>query len=215
MNNNKYQLGKIYTIRHPDTDKFYIGSTCEKYLSRRLAGHKRQYIKKISTSNSKILFNFGVDGCYIELFENYPCNDKNELQKREGELIRLYKDNLVNKQLAGRTPKQYSEDNKEKIRSSQKIYRDNHKEEIKEMQNEWRENNKDELKIKKKEYRETNKDKIKEHKKEFYEINKKIIYEKRKVKYECICGSKISIGKKSIHEQSQKHKKALINNIII
>ena len=40
---NKYSNGKIYTIRSPSTDKIYIGSTIEKYLSSRLNGHNALY----------------------------------------------------------------------------------------------------------------------------------------------------------------------------
>ena len=36
-----YQLGKIYKITSSHTDLCYIGSTCEKYLSSRLGGHKK------------------------------------------------------------------------------------------------------------------------------------------------------------------------------
>ena len=38
-----YALGKIYKLTHPDTDDVYIGSTCQKYLSTRLCGHKALY----------------------------------------------------------------------------------------------------------------------------------------------------------------------------
>ena len=55
METNKYQNGKIYTIRHPETDKFYIGSSTQS-LSKRLAKHKGNYKcnpldKKLPTSN--------------------------------------------------------------------------------------------------------------------------------------------------------------------
>ena len=143
MNNNKYQLGKIYTIRHPDTDKFYIGSTCQEYLSRRFASHKSDYkSSKLNISNSKIIFDFGFDDCYIELFENYPCNDKNELQKREGELIRLHKNNLVNKRVEGRNIKAYGKEYSEEHNEEMKKYREEHKEEIKKYNKKYREINK-------------------------------------------------------------------------
>ena len=38
---NMYSRGKIYKIVSDCTDKIYIGSTCEKYLSNRLAGHRK------------------------------------------------------------------------------------------------------------------------------------------------------------------------------
>jgi hypothetical protein len=194
MNNNKYQLSKIYTIRHPDTDKFYIGSTCQQYLSKRFASHKKDYINKSSLSiNSKnptsstILFNMGIDDCYIELLENYPCNSKLELEKREGELIRIHKDNIVNKNISGydyknnktKYNKQYNEDNKEHIANLHKQYSKDNKEHISNRQKQYRKDNKEELKIKKKEY--------------------------SKIKYTCECGLEMLIGAKSRHEKSQKH----------
>ena len=41
MENNKYQLGKIYKIVSSQTDKIYIGSTCQKYLCNRMNNHKQ------------------------------------------------------------------------------------------------------------------------------------------------------------------------------
>ena len=144
---NKYQNGKIYTIRHPDSEKYYIGSTCEKYISNRFGGHKSNYKKylngKYSNVSSFRLFDLGIDECYIELLELFPCSSKMELTKREGELIRLYKNDVVNKRIAGVTKeakkehkkeymieyneankevkKQYYQTNKEQILEKQKI----------------------------------------------------------------------------------------------
>ena len=39
----------------------------------------------------------------IELFENFPCNSKEELNKKEGQIIREI--GTINKQIAGRTYK--------------------------------------------------------------------------------------------------------------
>jgi len=43
------------------------------------------------------------DDCYIELLELFPCNSKMELEKREGELMRLHLSKIVNKHIEGRT----------------------------------------------------------------------------------------------------------------
>ncbi len=80
------------------------------------------------------------DNWYIELFENFPCNSKEELNKREGEIIREI--GTVNKQIAGRTDKEWYKDNKERI-----------------------------LKQRKENYN-TNKDKLKEHGKKYREVKK-------------------------------------------
>jgi hypothetical protein len=94
-----YQNGKIYSIRSPNNEKYYIGSTTQR-LSCRMTGHR-----KIKNETSKEIINNG--GAYIELIENYPCNNKEELCKREGELIRQFKDNIVNKRIEGNTKEQY------------------------------------------------------------------------------------------------------------
>lgn len=188
MEINKYSLGKIYTIRHPDSEKYYIGSTCQKYLSRYFNKNKSHYISGWLTKTVNKLFDMGVDDCYIELLENYPCNDRNELSKREGELIRLHKNNIVNKRIEGRTPKEYYKEycknNNEKIKQDKKEYREVNKETLK--QN--RIDNKETLNEYIKEYRVANKDKLNE-------------------KHNCECGGKYTHGNISVHIKSLKHKK--------
>jgi hypothetical protein len=86
---NKYQRSKIYIIRSPNNEKYYIGSTIDD-LNKRFYKHKQI---DVNTCSSKEIINSG--GAYIELFELYPCNSKIELKKREGELIREHKNNIV------------------------------------------------------------------------------------------------------------------------
>ena len=108
-NDNIYKRGKIYAIRSPHTEKYYIGSTTSPYLSKRLSGHRMKY--KLFMRNeshymtSFELFKLGDE--YIELIENCSCDNVNELCKREGELIRQYKDNIFNKFIPDRTQKEY------------------------------------------------------------------------------------------------------------
>jgi len=91
-----YQKGKIYTIRSRNSDKVYIGSTCNE-LRKRFYNHKTDYKRWVNgkgdyTASSEVL----KDGnCYIELLEKCPCNSKDELLRREGQLIRSMK--CVNK----------------------------------------------------------------------------------------------------------------------
>ena len=82
-----YQKGKIYTIRNKnDTNLIYVGSTCDVYLSNRMGKH-RTLSKRLP--NNHFYKNIeDWNDWYIELYENYPCNNKNELTKREGEVIR-------------------------------------------------------------------------------------------------------------------------------
>ena len=75
---NKYSKGKIYKIISPHTDKCYVGSTIQP-LCRRLALHRKYFDKKKYSSREIMKL-----GDYkIILIENYPCNSKEELNKRE------------------------------------------------------------------------------------------------------------------------------------
>ena len=154
-----YSKGQIYMIypcvEDADEDDIYIGSTTQP-LSTRMGGHRRDYKNNIYYS-SHILFNkYGLDNCKIELLYDYPCENKKELEKEEGKIIRGRK--CVNKRIAGRTKKEYYEKNKEQILEKGKEYRENNKEQIAEKSKKYHEKNKEKIK----EYLEDNKEKIKE-----------------------------------------------------
>jgi hypothetical protein len=80
---------------------------------------------------------------YIELYENYPCENKEQLIKREGEIIREIA--TLNKRIAGRTQKEWVLDNKHKMDQYYKEYREKNKNKIKEHKKEFYETNKDKL----------------------------------------------------------------------
>jgi len=181
-----YQDGKIYKIVCNITDECYIGSTCEPTVARRLAGHVNSY-KRWKAGNCTKTTSFDIidRGDYqIFLIETYPCNSRDELTAREGQIIRKYKSELecVNIYIAGRTNKEYRLDNKVAIQEKDKQYRLDHKEKAKEYM---------------KEYIEDNKEKIKEYS------------EKNKVKITCICGSCFRKVDKNRHEKTHKHKSFL------
>jgi len=161
-----YENSKIYKLWCAETDMIYIGSTTTP-LYKRLYEHKH----KSNICRSCELFKLSND-VKIELIENYKCNNKEELCKREGELIRENKEICVNLKIAGRTRKEYREENKEKLREQNKEYYENNKERIKEYhkeyQKEYYETHKERIKEYDKIYRETNKETIKEQKKEYY-----------------------------------------------
>ena len=78
------------------------------------------------------------DDWFIELYEEFPCENKEQLCKKEGEVIRLI--GTLNSQIAGRTDKEYYEDNKDKLLKQMKDYSKT-----------YRKNNKDDIAIKSKE----------------------------------------------------------------
>ena len=150
-----YQKGKIYKLWSPQgtDEEVYYGSTCND-LRYRKRGHKT----KNNNCSSNILFE-KYDDVRIELVEDYPCNNKAELNKREGHYIRENK--CLNKCIAGRTRKEY-----------QKEWNENNKEKIRE----YNKNNKEKMR----EYYENNKEKCKEHNREYQLKNREKINEKQR-----------------------------------
>lgn len=134
-----YANGKIYTIRSFQTDKYYIGSTTQT-LTKRLSKHKAYYKQGKYVSSAEII-QYG--DAYIELLEDFPCFKKDQLCKREGQLIRDHKDNCVNKNIPGRTDKEYYKDNKEQRLEQMKEYRADNKEKIAERMKKYYEDNKE------------------------------------------------------------------------
>ena len=171
MEENKYNRGKIYKIISSHTDKIYIGSTCKKYLSQRLQGHKDDYKrwkngKKTKTTSFDLLELGEVE---IILIENYPCNSKDELHSRERHWIDQNKDNIINKVIPTRTVKEHYKDNIDRMKEKKK---------------EFYKNNKDYYK----EYVKDNKDHLNKYKNEH---NRK--------EYICHCGHKTTNGSKYYH----------------
>ena len=183
---NKYQNGKIYAIRSYQTEEFYIGSTCDK-LSKRFYNHKAKF-KQFQNGKGNCVTSFKMleyPDARMELLENCPCNDKNELTRREGELIRA-NPNCVNKNIAGRTDKEWRQANAETIKANRKEYRQANAEHIKETM---------------KQYRQANAEHIKAHKKQYQQANT----HKLKEKHDCPCGGKYTTENKSHHSKSKRH----------
>ena len=198
-----YQKGKIYTIRSLQCDKYYIGSTVQP-LSKRLSKHKQNYNnwKKEKYHYISSFEMLKYDDCYIELLEYYPCNNKTELNKYEGQKQREFKNECININIAGRTKKEYYNENKD---TKIKEYLEKNKEHIASRQCEYDKTEKRQLYFK--EYRNNNKEKIKKR----YEKNKEK-YNKQKIqKINCQCGSIISKCNKSYHEKTKKHLKYIEN----
>lgn len=137
-----YKTGKIYTIRNNnDTSLIYVGSTCNS-LHKRLNGHKNS-----SEQDNKKTFPFyktvngDWNGWYIELYEYCPCENKQQLNRREGQVIREI--GTLNKTIAGRTDREYYYDNKEKKTEYKKEYYEENKELISEKNKEYYKKNKE------------------------------------------------------------------------
>lgn len=203
-----YSEGKIYLIKFKnDPLLVYVGST-KSPLNERLSKHKSG--KGIS------LYKYIHENCdgnwndwYIELYEDYPCLNKEELDRREGEITFKFKNdsnyNCINKYIAGRTHKEYRQQNYEQISEKKKEYRKENKEKIKEYHKEYRKENTEKISEKKKEYYEQNKQQILEKAKEYQKENKQQILEKKKEKITCECGCIINKSSKARHLKTKKH----------
>ena len=82
---DKYKNGKIYTIRCKNDDSLiYVGSTVQPLF-------KRWYEHKTRLNNEKcnnfLLYKkireTNIEDFHIELYENFPCNSKEELNNEE------------------------------------------------------------------------------------------------------------------------------------
>jgi hypothetical protein len=128
---SKCKIYKIVSMNNPDM--VYYGSTCQT-LSQRFATHKSVH----NTSSSKLIIEKG--DAIILLIEEYPCNSVMEAKSREAYYI--LNNQCVNKNIPGRTSKEYRDAHKEQAQ----IYRDSQDKEERQKYN--------------KNYYETNKDKI-------------------------------------------------------
>jgi len=199
-----YKNSKIYTIRSHQTDLIYIGSTCNE-LRKRLYQHKAHY-KSYLNGKRNYVTSFEIikyDDAYIELYEKYPSNDKIELRKREGELIREL--NCVNKRIPCRSKKEWEKNNREKI------YKNRQKPERILKYNIWREKNKDIIKNNVHQYYIDNKHKIKQKRKEYREKNRDKIKQRITKIYNCDCGKTIQRCEKSRHNKSKYHRMNIHN----
>ena len=153
-----YTKGKIYTIRcRTDDTLIYVGSTIQP-LSVRLGGHK------VRSNNAKyqnnLLYrniNHNWDNWYIELYEENSCENKEQLGKREGEVIRLI--GTLNSRIEGRTKREYYKDNTNKIAEQMKqLYKANKNKKL-EYQKTYYENNKGKILEYQKQYKYNKKNK--------------------------------------------------------
>jgi hypothetical protein len=142
MEINRYEYGKIYKLTSEHTNKIYIGSTCKKLLSQRLASHNNNYKQwkkgnRIGYMYSFKLFDLGL--VQITLLEACPCNTKDELLSRERYWMEQNQDILVNKNKSILIDEEYKiqnikyyEENKQIILERNKKYRNTNKDKIKE-----------------------------------------------------------------------------------
>ena len=207
--NNRYKAGKIYRITDIGYHTFYYGSTIQS-LSDRMFDHKSKYkMWKHGTTTSHtrvydIFDEYGHENCNIELVELFPCETKDELLKREGYYIQ--NNECVNKIIAGRTQKEWTEQNKERLKQNTLLRKDI----IRERMQEYRMKHKDRLKNMITEWRAENKDRIKEHDKKYRELHRDEINANQRCLVICeICGTSHVRNGRARHKRKKKHMRAV------
>ena len=142
---SKSKIYKIYPICDHDEGDVYFGSTTQT-LSKRMVVHRCHFNKGNFKQNSscKLFEKYGLENCKIELIQNSPCNNKEELEKIEGDFIRNNK--CINKIMLGRTKDEYMVEyhskNRDKILEKKKQYHLDNRDKILEYQKKWRETQK-------------------------------------------------------------------------
>lgn len=103
-------FGFVYKISSPNTDKVYIGSTTNKYLSGRTSAHKYDYKGYLNgTRHYRTSFELLKCGdCVYDMLERVEYNHVSELRQRECEVMRTYT-NCINKYPSGLNTQHVSE----------------------------------------------------------------------------------------------------------
>jgi hypothetical protein len=125
-----YESGKIYKLQCSD-GYYYIGSTIQT-LKERLILHKRKAKQEGSVKNKKFshINQLGWDNVEILLLQDYTCQNKRELEKKEQEFINLNDVLCLNTQRAFQT--------KEERSDYMRDFRSSHQDEIRSQMKEWK-----------------------------------------------------------------------------
>lgn len=168
-----YQNAVIYMISSNRTKDVYIYSTTQ-LLDQRIQYHRRN--KKCP---SQAILKLGGK---ITLIEDFPCNNKYELNERLTEIIRATP-NVINHYVAGRREP----------------------ETIKKRIKEWHFKHKEQIAEKARQKYLANKAKLDEKSIQYYWANKERISQNRKQRINCECGGHYTAGHRSHHIKSKKH----------
>ena len=185
--NDSYQDGKIYKLVCKD-GHYYIGSTTTS-LIKRFGCHK--YSIKNNTNGGKYVYfnSLPITDIHIELIENYPCNTKKELRKREDYYIQF---SLADKYCLNTFRAFQSEDDKkdskrlyytlniETIKENMKVYYEENKETIIESHREYNKENREKVDAYQAQYRLDNAEKRREYTKQYVKEHQEQVKETKK-----------------------------------
>ena len=141
-------FGKIYIIKNSINNLLYVGSTIRE-LDVRMKQHMRDMYKYTNFKLYKAMDQFKPNIFYINILEEFEYENIKDLRKQEGKYIKIIKPEL-NKNIAGRTIKEYNDDNKEPLKLYRKLYyrkyRENNKEYLKKYRKDYYNNKKSNIK---------------------------------------------------------------------
>jgi hypothetical protein len=181
-----YKNGKIYRLVCNTTGKQYIGSTTQS-LSQRLGGHKAVYKHFIDGKTIYQVSSFSIlceNNFEMILIEEFPCENKNQLERRERYYIEITK--CVNKI----KPAQTKEEQKKHVQK----YIQEHKEHKEKYYQKYHQEHKEQKQM----YHYENQEKRKENRQK----NK----EKLTALTNCECGGQYQHRDKAKHFKTLKHK---------
>ena len=113
-------IGMTYVIKNTVNNMLYVGSTSGE-LNIRMKQHLRDMYKHPNIKLYRAMKEFQPSNFYINLLEEFACENIRQLRKQEGKYIRIIKPEL-NKNIAGRSVEEYKEDNKDALRVYRKLY---------------------------------------------------------------------------------------------
>ena len=150
-----YGNGVIYKIvcNDPTISDCYVGSTTN--IVKRKQSHKYNCNNDKTKEYHYYVYQFirekgGWNNWSLVLIENYPCNNKLELERRERYFIEELQATL-NKKIPTQTNKEYKKKYNEENKDKAKTYREENKEHIAEMKQKYFEENKEKIYTKKSE----------------------------------------------------------------
>jgi hypothetical protein len=207
-----YKNGKIYRLVCNTTGDQYIGSTTQS-LSQRLGGHKTQYKRFLEGKTTNQISSYSIlsnNNFEIILLEEFACENKNELERRERHFIETVL--CVNKYKPAQTKEElqkqkqtYWQEHKEELNKKMQTYYQEHKEEKQKYQQKYQQEHKEELNKKMQTYYQEHKEELQKYKQAYRQEHKEELQKKKQAYYQ---GHKEEIQKyKQAYRQKLKEHK--------
>lgn len=205
MEDNRYKNGKIYRLVNTVDDEQYIGSTCTS-LAKRLYKHKQSAKLSGNRYVYQHLNNIGWDSVRIILIEEYECENKMELERRERYWIEELKASL-NQRIPTRTNKEWREANHDAELQRVANWQSQNREIVKKYKDKYSAENKDKTKARLAEYRAKNAEKIRAANLK-YRIDNKEKEQERRAKYRAENRDKINAYRRERRAKKKAEKEA-------